>query len=131
MYEYRAPYKQIADQHRLRRCWPILFWPLALRAQRVSSEQHGDFDLSNGRVCEGENPAYTFSGVAIYRPAFFAGCEPGRFPLAPMLKAAARNGWIDEQKAVMEILTSIKRAGADIIITYHAKDTARWLKSER
>lgn len=48
-----------------------------------------------------------------------------------MLKAAARNGWIDEQKAVMEILTSIKRAGADIILTYHAKDTARWLKSER
>jgi len=48
-----------------------------------------------------------------------------------MLKAAARNGWIDEQKAVMEILTSIKRAGADIIITYHAKDAARWLKSER
>ncbi|HUV06017.1 MAG TPA: porphobilinogen synthase [Armatimonadota bacterium] len=46
-----------------------------------------------------------------------------------MVKAAARNGWIDEQKVAMEILTCIKRAGADIIISYHAKDVARWLKS--
>jgi porphobilinogen synthase len=45
-----------------------------------------------------------------------------------MVKAAALNGWIDEQKIVMEILTSIKRAGADIVLTYHAKDAARWLK---
>jgi len=44
-----------------------------------------------------------------------------------MVKAAARNGWIDERRAVMEILTSIKRAGADIIISYHAKDAAGWL----
>ena len=44
-----------------------------------------------------------------------------------MVKAAAQNGWIDEQRAVMEILTSIKRAGADIILTYHAKDAAGWL----
>jgi porphobilinogen synthase len=45
-----------------------------------------------------------------------------------MVKAAARNGWIDERKITMEILTSIKRAGADIILTYHAKDAAGWLK---
>ncbi len=45
-----------------------------------------------------------------------------------MVKAAARNGWIDEQRVVMEILTGIQRAGADIILTYHAKDAARWLK---
>lgn len=44
-----------------------------------------------------------------------------------MVKAAARQGWLDEQRAVLEILTSIKRAGADVIITYHAKDAARWL----
>ena len=44
-----------------------------------------------------------------------------------MLKAAAANGWIDEQRATLEALTAIKRAGADIIITYHAKDAARWL----
>jgi len=46
-----------------------------------------------------------------------------------MVKAAARNGWIDERRVTLEILTSIKRAGADIILTYHAKDAARWLKT--
>ena len=44
-----------------------------------------------------------------------------------MVKAAARMGWIDERRVAMEILGSIKRAGADIIITYFAKDVARWL----
>ncbi|MBC3537095.1 porphobilinogen synthase [Megasphaera hominis] len=45
-----------------------------------------------------------------------------------MVKAAAQNGWIDEKRIVMESLTSMKRAGADIIITYHALDAARWLQ---
>ncbi|SEN01168.1 porphobilinogen synthase [Lihuaxuella thermophila] len=45
-----------------------------------------------------------------------------------MVKAAAQNGWIDEEKVVMEILVGFKRAGADLILTYHAKDVARWLK---
>ena len=44
-----------------------------------------------------------------------------------MLKAAAANGWMDERGAVLEALTGIKRAGADMILTYHAKDAARWL----
>jgi porphobilinogen synthase len=44
-----------------------------------------------------------------------------------MLKAAARNGWLDEERATMELLTGIKRAGADLILTYHAPDVARWL----
>ncbi len=44
-----------------------------------------------------------------------------------MVKAAARNGWMDERRAAMEILTSIRRAGADFILTYHAKDAARWM----
>jgi porphobilinogen synthase len=44
-----------------------------------------------------------------------------------MLKAAARNGWIDGQKATLELLAGIKRAGADVVITYHAKEAARWL----
>jgi porphobilinogen synthase len=44
-----------------------------------------------------------------------------------MVKAAARNGWIDEQRITMEILTGICRAGADLIITYHAKEVAAWL----
>ena len=45
-----------------------------------------------------------------------------------MVKAAARQGWVDEKQVTMELLTSIKRAGADIILSYHAKDAARWLK---
>ncbi len=46
-----------------------------------------------------------------------------------MVKAAARNGWIDEKRIVLETLTGMKRAGADIIITYHAMDAARWLEN--
>lgn len=45
-----------------------------------------------------------------------------------MIKAAAANGWIDERAAVLELLTGIKRAGADLIVTYHALDAARWLR---
>ena len=44
-----------------------------------------------------------------------------------MIKAATQNGWIDEKRLVMEMMTSFKRAGADLIITYHAKDICRWL----
>lgn len=44
-----------------------------------------------------------------------------------MVKAAALNGWIDEKKVTLETLTSFKRAGADVILTYHAKDAVRWL----
>jgi len=46
-----------------------------------------------------------------------------------MVKAAAQRGWIDERRVTLEILTSIKRAGADIILTYHAREAARWLRS--
>jgi porphobilinogen synthase len=60
-----------------------------------------------------------------------------RFPMAAynvsgeyaMVKAAAQNGWLDERRTVLEILTSIRRAGADLILTYHAKDAAGWLAS--
>jgi porphobilinogen synthase len=59
-----------------------------------------------------------------------------RFPMAAyhvsgeyaMVKAAALNGWLDERRVVLELLTSIRRAGADLILTYHAKDAADWLR---
>ena len=62
-----------------------------------------------------------------------------RFPMAAfhvsgeysMIKAAAANGWVDERRAVLEMLTSIRRAGADLMLTYHAKDAAAWLREER
>ena len=48
-----------------------------------------------------------------------------------MVKAAAQKGWLDEKRVVLEILTGIQRAGADIIVTYHAKDAARWLNHRK
>jgi porphobilinogen synthase len=45
-----------------------------------------------------------------------------------MLKAAAQNGWLDERAAALESLTAIRRAGADIVITYYAKEAAGWLR---
>lgn len=54
-------------------------------------KSHGDFDLVDGLVATSDAPQLTFSGVALYRPEFFAGCRPGRFPLAPMLRAAAED----------------------------------------
>jgi porphobilinogen synthase len=64
--------------------------------------------------------------------------EETRFPLAAynvsgeyaMVKAAAQNGWIDGRKAALEVLTSIRRAGADLVLTYHAKEAADWLAAE-
>ena len=47
-----------------------------------------------------------------------------------MVKAAAQNGWVDEKPVTLELLTAIRRAGADITISYHAKDVARWLREE-
>ncbi len=47
-----------------------------------------------------------------------------------MIKAAAINGWIEEKKVVLETLLGMKRAGSDLIITYHAKDVARWLEEK-
>lgn len=53
---------------------------------------YGDFNIEDGLIRNGEQAALTFSGVAIYRPEFFGGCEAGRFPLAPMLREAADRG---------------------------------------
>ena len=48
-----------------------------------------------------------------------------------MVKAAAANGWLDERAVVLEVLTGIRRAGADLVVTYHAKDAAAWLQTGR
>ena len=48
-----------------------------------------------------------------------------------MVKAAAANGWLEEQASVLEVLTGIRRAGADLVVTYHAKDAAAWLQGGR
>jgi len=48
-----------------------------------------------------------------------------------MVKAAAANGWLDERSVVLEVLTGIRRAGADLVVTYHAKDAAAWLQGAK
>jgi MurNAc alpha-1-phosphate uridylyltransferase len=48
----------------------------------------GDFLLEAGKVCEGEGLRHTYSGIGVYRPEFFAGCTPGKFPLLPLLRRA-------------------------------------------
>ena len=57
-----------------------------------SHKPTGDFDLDGDRVVNAIGPRLTFSGIAVYRPQFFADCNPGRFPLAPMLRQAADAG---------------------------------------
>jgi len=53
---------------------------------------HGDFGLKHARVIEDASERYTFSGIAIYRPEFFAECKPGRYPLLPLLNRALSAG---------------------------------------
>jgi porphobilinogen synthase len=48
-----------------------------------------------------------------------------------MVKAASQNGWINEKEIVLEKLVSMKRAGADLILTYHAKDVVKWLRENK
>jgi porphobilinogen synthase len=94
----------------------------ALREAEIDVEEGADFLMVK--------PALAYLDI-IHRL-----CERFDVPVAAynvsgeyaMTKAAAANGWIDERGVVLETLTSIKRAGADLILTYHAKDAARWLK---
>ena len=89
-----------------------------------------ELDIEQGADILMVKPATTYLDVIARVKAEFAA------PLAAyhvsgeyaMLKAAARNGWIDEPRAMMETLTSIRRAGADIIITYYAREAARKLR---
>ena len=56
---------------------------------RPEHKAQGDFDVADGRLRNGPERPYTFSGVAVYRPEFFADCTAGRFSIVPMLRAAA------------------------------------------
>ncbi len=59
---------------------------------KPAHKERGDFELVGGRVANGEIPTLTFSGIALYRPEFFADCTPGRFSIVPMLRRAADTG---------------------------------------
>lgn len=103
-------------------------------------------DFRNGKegLREIENDINQGADIVMVKPALAyldvlkAAADKFDYPLAvynvsgeyAMVKAAALNGWIDERKIVTENLTALKRAGAKIIITYHALDMAQWLKEE-
>ena len=87
-------------------------------------------DIDQGADCIMVKPALAYMDVIRwardrYDLPIAAYSVSGEFA---MIKAAAEKGWIDEQRVAMEILTSLKRAGTDMIITYHALDACRWLK---
>lgn len=104
-------------------------------------------DVRNGRegVREVENDIAMGADIVMVKPALafldviHEVSKRVDYPIAcynvsgeyAMVKAAAENGWIDEKRIVMENLTAMKRAGASIIITYHALDVAKWLKEDR
>jgi porphobilinogen synthase len=95
----------------------------ALREIRMDIEEGADIILIK--------PALTYLDV-ISRAREAFDCVIAAYNVSgeySMVKAAGNNGWIDESKSILEILTSIKRAGADIIISYHAKDVCELLKN--
>ena len=122
------------------------------REAAESPPQFGDrktyqMDYSNGNealrevaldIAEGADIVMIKPGLA-YLDLIWRVKEKFGYPVAvynvsgeyAMLKAAAANGWLDEKSAVLEMLTSFRRAGADIILTYWASEVAQWLKSSR
>jgi porphobilinogen synthase len=102
-------------------------------ANATEALRESALDVSEGADMLMVKPAHTYLDI-IYRikqayPEFSLGAyhTSGEFA---MLKAAAQKGWIDERNGVMEILTAIRRAGADFIFTYYAKEVAAWLQAE-
>ncbi len=87
-------------------------------------------DMEEGADLVIVKPALSYGDI-IYRTKERFGVPVAAYNVSgeyAMVKAAALQGWIDEQRVVMEALVGMKRAGADLIITYHALDVARWLK---
>jgi porphobilinogen synthase len=87
-------------------------------------------DLEEGADIIMVKPALSYLDI-IRRVKDRFGCPTAAYNVSgefAMVKAAAQKGWIDERRVALEILTSIKRAGADMILTYHAVDAARWLR---
>jgi porphobilinogen synthase len=86
-------------------------------------------DLAEGADLVMVKPALSYLDI-IYRVKQQFGVPVAAYNVSgefAMVKAAAANGWIDERRVTLEILTSIRRAGADMILTYSARDVARWL----
>ncbi len=92
-----------------------------------------ELDLNEGADIVMVKPALAYLDVLAAAKRQF-GCPLAAYNVSgeySMVKAAAEHEWIDGRRVTLEILTAIKRAGADIIISYHAKEVAQWLSSER
>lgn len=90
------------------------------------------YDLEEGADIVMVKPALAYMDVIRQVKDEF-GCPVAAYNVSgeySMVKAAAQKGWVDEKRIVMEVLTGIKRAGADIVVTYHAREAARWLQDE-
>src|SRR5215211_7166159 len=101
-------------------------------ANALEGVREAELDLAEGADVLMVKPAVPYLDV-IRRVKDETGAPVAAYHVSgeySMLKAAAANGWIDERAAAMESLTAIRRAGADMIITYYAKDAAAWLSSE-
>ncbi|WP_175615591.1 porphobilinogen synthase [Piscibacillus halophilus] len=99
-------------------------------ANRLEAQREAESDIMEGADFLIVKPAMTYLDIMRevrdrFNLPVVAYNVSGEFS---MVKAAAQNGWIDEQQIVLEKLTSMKRAGADLIITYFAKDVAKWLQ---
>jgi porphobilinogen synthase len=98
-------------------------------ANALEAIRESRLDLDEGADMLMVKPALAYLDV-IRRVKEATGAPLGAYHVSgeySMLKAAALNGWLDERAAVLEALTSIRRAGADAIFTYYAKDAAKWL----
>lgn len=101
-------------------------------ANRQEAMKEVELDLAEGADMIMVKPALAYLDIvrevrnAIHHPVAVYNVS-GEYA---MVKAAAAKGWIDEKRIVLETLTSMKRAGADIIITYHAIDVAKWLRED-
>jgi porphobilinogen synthase len=98
-------------------------------ANALEAVREAELDLAEGADVLMVKPATPYLDV-IRRVKDSTGAPVAAFHVSgeyAMLKAAAQNGWIDEERAVVETLTAIRRAGADLVFTYYAKDAATWV----
>ena len=98
-------------------------------ANRIEAFREAELDIAEGADIIMVKPALPYLDIIrdlknTYQMPLAAYNVSGEYS---MLKAAINNGWLDEKSVVLEALTSIKRAGADLILTYFAKDVAKWL----
>ncbi len=99
-------------------------------ANAAEAVREAELDLEEGADMVMVKPATAYLDV-VRRVKDATGAPVAAYHVSgeySMLKAAAANGWIDERAAVLETLTSIRRAGADAIVTYYAKEAASWLR---